>query len=154
MSSVSEANLIAKLEPVVAQLDLELDHLDLSKSGKYRVLELTIDGDKVDLEAISTVSRKVSQYLDETNLMGEQPYTLEVTTRGIDRPLVKPTHWRRNLGRLVKFQSAQLNGVGRIIKFENPIVSIQTDKNLYELDITQITQAVIQVEFNKPNEQG
>ena len=40
--------------------------------------------------------------LDESDVMGEQPYTLEVTSRGVDRPLTLPRHWRRNVDRLVK----------------------------------------------------
>ena len=40
--------------------------------------------------------------LDESDVMGEQPYTLEVTSRGVDRPLTLPRHWRRNADRLVE----------------------------------------------------
>ena len=40
--------------------------------------------------------------LDESDVMGEMPYTLEVTSRGVDRPLTLPRHWRRNEDRLVK----------------------------------------------------
>ena len=37
-----------------------------------------------------------------SDVMGEAPYTLEVTSPGIDRPLTLPRHWRRNVDRLVK----------------------------------------------------
>jgi ribosome maturation factor RimP len=33
--------------------------------------------------------------------MGDAPYTLEVSSPGVDRPLTLPRHWRRNVGRLV-----------------------------------------------------
>jgi ribosome maturation factor RimP len=33
--------------------------------------------------------------------MGEQPYTLEVSSPGVDRPLTERRHWRRAIGRLV-----------------------------------------------------
>ena len=47
--------------------------------------------------------------------MGEQPYTLEVTSPGTDRPLTQPRHWRRNQGRLVKATLADRRTVtGRI----------------------------------------
>ena len=39
--------------------------------------------------------------------MGEQPYTLEVTSPGIDRPLTEPRHFRRNVGRLVTLTPAR-----------------------------------------------
>ncbi len=154
MSSVTEADLIAQIAPVLAQSNLELDSLNLTKAGKHRVLEIAIDGNVVDLDAIASASRKISQHLDETDLMGEQPYTLEVTTRGIDRPLIKPVHWQRNVGRLVKFDFNGTSIVGRIMNFADPNVQIDTGKDLLEINITQINQAIIQVEFNKPSEQS
>ena len=33
--------------------------------------------------------------------LGDEPYTLEVSSPGVDRPLTLPRHWRRNVGRLV-----------------------------------------------------
>ena len=152
MSSTTVATLFAQLEPVVAELGLELDDLTISKSGKYRVLEIALDGDVVDLDLIASASRKISEFLDETNLMGEQPYTLEVTTRGIDRPLVKPAHWQRNVGRLVKFSSGQKSGVGRIMAFTDPIITLQTDKETFDINLSEISSAVIQVEFKKLSE--
>lgn len=149
MSSTTVATLIAQLEPVVDELGLDLDDLSLSKSGKYRVLEIALDGDAVDLDLIASASRKISEFLDENNLMGEQPYTLEVTTRGIDRPLTKPSHWQRNIGRLVKFSATQKSGVGRITAFTNPKVTLQTDKEIIELDLSEISNAIVQVEFKK-----
>lgn len=153
MSATTVATLIANLEPVVAELGLDLDDLSLSKSGKYRVLEIALDGDAVDLDLIASASRKISEYLDENNLMGEQPYTLEVTTRGIDRPLAKPSHWQRNIGRLVKFSSTQKSGVGRITGFANPKVNLKTDKETIELDLSEISNAVVQVEFKKQSDE-
>ncbi len=149
MSSTTVATLIAQLEPVVDELGLDLDDLSLSKSGKYRVLEIALDGDAVDLDLIASASRKISEFLDENNLMGEQPYTLEVTTRGIDRPLTKTSHWQRNIGRLVKFSATQKSGVGRITAFTNPKVTLQTDKEIIELDLSEISNAIVQVEFKK-----
>ena len=40
--------------------------------------------------------------LDATNALGDVPYTLEVSSPGVDRPLTEPRHWRRAAGRLVK----------------------------------------------------
>ena len=44
----------------------------------------------------------MSKELDANDALGEQPYTLEVTSRGVDRPLTLPRHWARNIGRLVR----------------------------------------------------
>ena len=54
------------------------------------------------LDDVADATRAVSDVLDGSDVMGEMPYTLEVTSRGVDRPLTLPRHWRRNADRLVK----------------------------------------------------
>ena len=55
----------------------------------------------VSLDDIEQVSRELSAVLDQAAAMGEAPYTLEVSSPGVDRPLTEPRHWRRAVGRLV-----------------------------------------------------
>lgn len=145
----NSAQLIEQLIPVVEPLGLEIDDLKISKAGRYRVLEIVIDGEQLDLDKIALASRAISNYLDETNLMGEQQYTLEVTTRGVDSPLTKPKHWRRNVGRLVKVTSDAVNATGRIKEFNDPIALIEVAGKLKEIDINLISTAIIQVEFSR-----
>src|SRR3712207_7985666 len=40
----------------------------------------------------------ISAALDSSDAVGDSAYTLEVSTRGIGRPLERPAHWRRNRG--------------------------------------------------------
>jgi ribosome maturation factor RimP len=49
--------------------------------------------------------------LDASNTLGETPYTLEVSSPGVDRPLTEPRHWRRARGRLVR---AKVTGDGAV----------------------------------------
>ena len=66
------------------------------------MLRVAVDKDGgVTLDDVAEATRAVSEVLDESDVMGEQPYTLEVTSRGVDRPLTLPRHWRRNADRLV-----------------------------------------------------
>src|SRR6202041_842236 len=62
------------------------------------------------------ISRQLSAALDEAAVMGEFPYTLEVSSPGVDRPLTDPRHWRRAVGRLVKVTVADSGVItGRIV---------------------------------------
>ena len=84
-------------------LGLDLEAVDLTSAGKRRVLRVAIDKDGgVTMDDIADATREVSRLLDETDVMGQQAYTLEVSSPGVDRPLSLPRHWRRNTGRLVK----------------------------------------------------
>jgi ribosome maturation factor RimP len=134
---------------VVAEVGLELDDLNLSKAGKYSVLEIALDGDSVDLDKVAEASRIISNYLDETDVMGNKPYTLEVTTRGVDRPLTKPVHWRRNTGRLVEVVLPEGTTLGRIKDLADQTVTLDVNGKIVEFDISVFSDAKIQVEFSR-----
>lgn len=147
MTTVS--HLTEVLTQVVEAIGLELDEVTLSKAGKYRVLEISLDGDEIDLDKVADASRAISAYLDETDVMGEQQYTLEVATRGIDKPLIKPAHWQRNVGRLVKVTGDAINETGRIKEFINPNVILEINGKERTVDISSVSKALVQVEFKK-----
>ena len=64
---------------------------------------MVVDSDHgVSLDDAAEVSREMSAALDATNVLGDVPYTLEVSSPGVDRPLTEPRHWRRAAGRLVR----------------------------------------------------
>lgn len=151
MATVAE--LTTHLSPVVSALGYEVDEIILTTAGRRRVLEVVIDGDTpVDMNAIADSSRAISAYLDDSTVMGEMPYLLEVSSRGVDRPLSKPAHWRRNIGRLVEIKGNAHNLTGRIIAFTEPIVTVDVDGKTREIDVTEISKATIQVEFKKLDE--
>ena len=147
---VSVEELFELLTPVVEEFSLDLDDLTLSKAGKRRVLDVTVDGDDgVDLDEVAAVSRAISEKLDETDVMGSMPYVLEVGTRGVNKPLTKPVHWRRNLGRLVVVAGDAINATGRIVEFADPMVTLEIKGKNRTLNISEISRANIEVEFKK-----
>ncbi len=98
-----DADRVAALaEPVVHAVGLDLEGVKVTAAGRRRLLRLVVDGDGgVTLDDIALVSREVSAVLDDSPVMGEHPYTLEVSSPGVDRPLTERRHWRRAVGRLV-----------------------------------------------------
>ncbi len=86
----------------IEDLGLDLESLALSSSGSKRIVRIAVDADGgVGIDQVAKASRSVSAALDESDVMGKQPYTLEVTSRGLDAPLTEERHWRRAAGRLV-----------------------------------------------------
>jgi ribosome maturation factor RimP len=82
--------------------------------------------------------------------MGEQPYTLEVSSPGVDRPLTQPRHWRRAIGRLV---IAQLNGngadvtEGRIVGADESGVTLEHSGEAQAFSYADLGPGRVQVEF-------
>ena len=90
------------IEPVIRALDLDLEGVRITAAGRRRLLRLVVDGDGgVSLDTIALASRELSAVLDDSEVMGELPYVLEVSSPGVDRPLTERRHWRRAVGRLV-----------------------------------------------------
>jgi ribosome maturation factor RimP len=98
-----DAQLLAGLlEPAVTDLGMDLEGVRVTSAGRRRLLRVVVDADGgVSLDDIEHVSRELSAVLDQAAAMGEAPYTLEVSSPGVDRPLTEPRHWRRAVGRLV-----------------------------------------------------
>src|SRR6516225_845737 len=90
------------LEPAVTAMGMDLEDVRITSAGRRRLLRVVVDSDGgVSLDDIALVSRELSVTLDRAAAMGEAPYTLEVSSPGVDRPLTEPKHWRRAVGRLV-----------------------------------------------------
>jgi len=111
---VDPAELDRLLQPVVRAAGMDLESVRVGGAGRRRLLRVVVDADGgVSLDDIALVSREVSARLDATGAMGEAPYTLEVSSPGVDRPLTLPRHWRRATGRLVRVPLAGRDGDGR-----------------------------------------
>jgi ribosome maturation factor RimP len=94
--------IVGLLEPAVAAMGMDLEDVRITSAGRRRLLRIVVDADGgVSLDDIALVSRELSATLDRAATMGEAPYTLEVSSPGVDRPLTQPKHWRRAVGRMV-----------------------------------------------------
>jgi ribosome maturation factor RimP len=92
--------------------------------------------------------------LDVSDALGEQPYTLEVTSRGVSRPLTLPRHWRRNQGRLVKVTLTDGEQVtGRIGVSTESVVTLQVDREDRDIAYADVAKALVQIEFNRRTEE-
>jgi ribosome maturation factor RimP len=88
-------------------VDIELRH-ERSRGG--RVLRLYLDkagGPTVD--DLSRVSRQLSELLDSHDAV-DGAYTLEVSSPGINRPLKRPEHFARYIGKRVRIRTRELIG--------------------------------------------
>jgi ribosome maturation factor RimP len=155
------------LEPVLRASGMDLETVRVSPAGRRRLLRLVVDADGgVGLDEIAEVSREVSACLDASGAMGEVPYTLEVSSPGVDRPLTEPRHWRRAQGRLVSVPLAVADGSasasktagarrpptieGRVLVAGDATVTLEVDGDRLELDYAELGPGRVQVEFGRP----
>ncbi len=157
--SVDESKVADVVEPVVRAAGLELEAVRVTAAGRRRMLRVVVDSDHgVSLDEAATVSRQLSAALDSVAVMGEFPYTLEVSSPGVDRPLTDPRHWRRAVGRLVQVTVADSGLVrGRIVSADAEGVALDVDGDPMprRLGYAALGPGAIQVEFGHlPTELG
>src|SRR6478672_9451293 len=146
--------LAEELSGPIDALGLDLEAVDLTSAGKRRVLRVAIDKDGgVTMDDIADATREVSRVLDDTSVMGEQAYTLEVSSPGVDRPLTLPRHWRRNAGRLVKVTLDEGEPVtGRITSSDDESAVLDVEGTERRVAFTEVKRAKVQIEFKKEKE--
>jgi len=97
---------------------MDLESVRVSAAGRRRLLRVVVDSDRgVSLDDAAAISRKLSAALDATPVMGDFPYTLEVSSRPAwTVPLTDPRHWRRAVGRLVEVTATDAGPIsGRVL---------------------------------------
>ncbi len=139
------------LSPTASTLGLDLEGVTVSTAGRRGLVRVAVDKDGgVTLDEIAEATRLFSRDLDKDDVMGEQAYTLEVTSPGLDRPLTAPRHWRRNVGRLVKVTDGDGRTLeGRIVRSDDEQAALQVDGSERVVRYAQVVKARIQVEFNR-----
>ena len=90
------------LGPIVADCGLEVDAIEVVPAGQRRLVRVTLDGDGPqgsgpDLDQIAEATRAISRALDEADVVGTQPYTLEVSSRGVSCSATSPSALGRTL---------------------------------------------------------
>ena len=143
------------IEPAVTAQGFYLEEVQLVSPGKHRIVTCIVDGEiSLNLDQVTAVSRAISELLDEAPIMGDTPFTLEVTSPGVDRPLTKPRHFAKNVDRLLKVKKTDGEVVtGRITSnTESEVVlSVVSKKETTEVAvaISDIKRAVVEIEFNR-----
>lgn len=146
------ANLTELLTPAIKTLGFVLEEIKVTPVGKRRIIAVIVDQEEKNpnLDEVTVVSREVSNILDNYSQLGDQPFTLEVTTPGVDRPLVLPRHWQKNLGRLVKVVKIDEQTIsGRISSVSDVSAAIEVAGKSVEVLFGDVKRAQIEIEFNR-----
>jgi len=142
----------SELVDPLSDLGLDVEAVEITPAGKRRILRVAVDKDGgVTLDDVAEATRAVAAVLDDSDVMGEMPYTLEVTSRGVDRPLTLARHWRRNTDRLVKVTLVGGEELtGRILACDDASAQVDVGGEPREVSYTDVAKALVQIEFNRP----
>ena len=143
------------ISPAVTEAGFYLEEVQIASPGSHRTVTCVVDGPTpLNLDQVTVVSRIISELLDSADIMGDTPFTLEVTSPGVDRPLTEVRHWTKNLTRLIK---TTLNDgsviTGRLTEFDESnatlVENIKGRIKNHTVAFSDIKRAVVEIEFNR-----
>ena len=146
------------LTPAVLEVGFYLEDIHVATPGSHLIVTCIVDGDSsLNLDQVTSVSRVISELLDVAPFMGDTPFTLEVTSPGVDRPLTLPRHFAKNHDRLLKvIRLDESEVLGRITSnTEDSVTLIVIDKKEKREEIisfAQIKRALVEIEFNRKDD--
>jgi ribosome maturation factor RimP len=143
------------ISPAVTEAGFFLEEVLIASPGSHRIVTCVVDGPTpLNLDQVTVASRVISELLDTAEFMGDTPFTLEVTSPGVDRPLTQPRHWTKNLTRLIKVTLSDGASItGRLTEFDE--VSAKLVENIkgrikeHTVAFADIKRAVVEIEFNR-----
>jgi ribosome maturation factor RimP len=137
----------AAITPALSNLGFYLEDVVITTAGRRSMITVIVDGDThLSLDQVTQVTKAIGEIIENIQSLGQTPFTLEVTSPGLDRPLTKPRHWRKNINRLVKvvlLDGQEIKGRVR----DSTQISATIDEQV--INLSDIKRATLEIEFKQ-----
>ncbi len=147
---------IKRIEPLIekklSSMGLELYKLKVVKAGSRQILRLFIDNKNgVTIKDCERVSNEISVLLDVENF-SQKPYTLEVSSPGIDRILTTEKDFKRVIGRKINLHLKESGEKsrkvqGRLIACSDGRLTVEMPKGIKMISISNIYSGKQEIAF-------
>ncbi len=129
---------VAEVATEICQdLGYELVDVEFKKGAKHNLISIFIYKEEgIGLDDCESVSRKIDEILDKDEDL-KDPYYLEVSSPGLDRPIKTKDDYRRNLGKEVEVKLyAPIDGKKQ---FEGFLTSYDDESVLIKMEDGEMT---------------
>ena len=135
----------AAITPALEALGFYLEDVTIISAGRRSMLTVIVDGDThLSLDQVTSATKAIGEIVESVQSLGETPFTLEVTSPGLDHPLTKVRHWQKNINRLVKVVLLDGSEIKGRIKDVNEVSARVDEKNI---NYSDIKRATLEIEF-------
>jgi len=145
-------SVIKVAEPIAVTEGMELVDVEYRREKNGWVLRFYIDKEGgVTLGDCSNISRQVGHIIDVNDLI-LHPYTLEVSSAGLNRPLKREEDFTKYKGKLVRLKmhesiGRRKNFRGRLLEYEEGVAKIDVGDEILSLPYNKIAKANLEYEF-------
>ena len=141
------------LQPIADEMGIEIVEVEF-KQGREPALTIYIDTENgVDLNTCEAFHRAIDPVLDEVDPTFGAPYTLNVSSPGVDRPLKTARDYEKCMGKKVEVKLfAPMQGKkffeATLVGYDEHCVSIDLDGSVLKLEKSKIAKINRAIEFN------
>lgn len=139
-------------EPILNNEAMELIDVEHRREARGWVLRLYIDKEGgVTLDDCSRVSQEVGRVLDVEDFI-LTPYTLEVSSPGLNRVLKREKDFVKYRDRLIRVKTFDPIGnrrqfKGRLLGLAENRIEIEVDGETFQIPLSNVTKANLEMEF-------
>ena len=145
----NKEQVLAVITPAIESLGFYIEDITITSAGKRSMLTVIVDGDThLSLDQVTVATKAISEIVENLPTLGNNPFTLEVTSPGLDRPLTKPRHWRKNQDRLIKIVLNDGKEITGRIK-DSTEADVTVDEQ--NVKFADIKRATLEIEFKQVN---
>ena len=153
MGKTSIYQLVSELiEPTITEHNAELVDIEYIKAGKVWTLRVFIDKKQgVTVLDCQKLSREIEDLIEVHELISD-PYTLEVSSPGLDRPLKSEADFLRNKEKQIQLKTyapieGRKNFSGIVLDVKDRVLLLKDKDDCLELELANIAQAKLVIEF-------
>jgi ribosome maturation factor RimP len=135
------------IRPIIEAGGNYLEEIKVVSAGKRKSITVIVDSDSyLNLDQVTLITKSISEVIEGIKSLGDSPFTLEVTSPGIDRPLTLPRHWKKNVGKLVEITLNSGDALsGRIESADDVGAVLDTGSTKF----SDVKKAQLKIEFKK-----
>ena len=147
---LNQKEILNQIKKVTEDLGYLFIEMDIRSDSHNILLEIYIDNEiSISVEDCAKVSKSISEVLESKNLI-ESKYRLNISSPGIDRPLIYIQQYKKNIGR--SFELILKNGTSK--KFKGDLKDVRNDNlvfeienNIKEINMSNIKSAKVLIRF-------
>ena len=158
MANKVEQKITALITPIVEKRDKLLWDLSYTREGGQKILRILLDKpnhESITMADLTDFTQEVNELLDTTDPDPiPEPYLLDISSPGADRPLIKPWHfkWAQEseeevLISLFVAKNGQKKWQGNISSLTDDGLVLATEADELVLNFDEIAKAVLNIQF-------
>jgi len=138
-------------DPIILDEGMELVDVEYRRESRGWVLRLILDKEEgVTLDDCTRISQEVGRSLDVEDFI-QSPYTLEVSSPGLTRPLKTEKDFMKYRHRLIKVKTIdpiekRRQFKGRLLGVSENRIEIEVDGGIFQIPLSNVAKANLEVD--------